>query len=46
MKYEIMYVTLECCLFHGAVLDTLIVIQLVKKCPSFYGTQKFITVFT
>jgi len=28
------------------LLKKLTVIQLVKKLPAFYGTQKFITVFT
>jgi hypothetical protein len=32
---------------HAAVfLEELIVTQLVKKFPAFYGTQRFITVFT
>jgi hypothetical protein len=30
----------------AVLLEKLIVTQLVKKFPAFYGTQKFITVFT
>jgi hypothetical protein len=30
----------------GIVIEKLIVAQLVKKFPVFYGTRRFITVFT
>jgi len=31
---------------YGAVLEKLTDSQLVKKFPTFYGTEKFVTVFT
>jgi hypothetical protein len=46
---------LYCCIFRIAiyrtprsivVFDKLIVAQLIKKIPAFYGTRRFITVFT
>jgi len=32
--------------WNGALLERIIVIQVVKKFPAFYGTQRFIAVFT